>query len=89
MQTLPGLVLPKFVAAVALLVVTAMPARAEGRAELVTCKAMVEHATPSAQSATSGSQPDDAALARCRQIIRDWTLRESRMTVDENGRPLR
>jgi hypothetical protein len=78
-------VLAKFVAAVALLVVTVMPARAEGRAELVTCKAMVEHATPSAQSATS----DDAALARCRQIIRDWTLRESRMTVDENGRPLR
>jgi hypothetical protein len=85
MQALPGLVLPKFVAAVALLVVTVMPARAEGRAELVTCKAMVEHATQTAQSATS----DDAALARCRQIIRDWTLRESRMTVDENGRPLR
>ena len=85
MQTLPGLVLPKFVAAVALLVVTVMPARAEGRAELVTCKAMVERATQTAQRAT----PDDAALARCRQIIRDWTLRESRMTVDENGRPLR
>ena len=32
---------------------------------------------------------DEAALARCRQIIRDWTLRESRMSVDENGKPLR
>ena len=84
MQTLPGLVLPKFLAAGALLVVTALPVYAEGRAELVTCKAMVEHATQTARSATS----DDAALARCRQIIRDWTLRESRMTVDEQGRPL-
>jgi hypothetical protein len=77
--------LPKFAAAVALLVVTALPARADGRAELVTCKAMVEQARQTAQSAT----PDDTTLARCRQIIRDWTLRESRMTVDENGRPLR
>jgi hypothetical protein len=77
--------LPKFAAAVALLVVTALPARADGRAELVTCKAMVEQARQTAQNAT----PDDATLARCRQIIRDWTLRESRMTVDENGRPLR
>jgi hypothetical protein len=32
---------------------------------------------------------DEAALQRCRQIVRDWTLRESRMTVDEQGRPLR
>ena len=32
---------------------------------------------------------DDAELQRCQQIIRDWTLRESRMSVDEQGRPLR
>jgi hypothetical protein len=69
---------------VAMASLMATPARADGRAELVTCKAMVERAAQAA-----GSQPDDAALARCRQIIRDWTLRESRMSVDEQGRPLR
>ncbi len=67
----------------------ALPARAEGRAEFVACEAMVDRAVQSANAATAGTQPDEAALARCRQIIRDWTLRESRMSVDENGRPLR
>jgi hypothetical protein len=81
--------LPKLAGAVALLVLTALPAFADGRAELVTCKALVERAAQSAQTATSASQPDEAALARCRQIIRDWTLRESRMSVDEDGQPLR
>jgi hypothetical protein len=73
----------------ALLAATALPARAEGRAEFVTCQAMVDHAAQPAPAAAPGPQPDDAALARCRQIIRDWTLRESRMSVDEQGRPLR
>jgi len=31
------------------------------------------------------SRPSE--LQRCRQIIREWTLRDSRMSVDENGRP--
>ena len=70
--------------AVALLAAMTLPARADGRAELVTCQAMVERA---AQNATAG--PDNAELQRCRQIIRDWTLRESRMSVDEQGRPLK
>ncbi len=35
------------------------------------------------------SKPDNAELQRCEQIIREWTLRDSRMSVDENGRPLR
>jgi hypothetical protein len=65
------------------------PARADGRAELITCQAMIERASQAAQPGTASRQPDDAALQRCRQIIRDWTLRESRMTVDEQGRPLR
>lgn len=59
------------------------PAHADGRAELIACQAMIERA------AQAGTQQDDAALQRCRQIIRDWTLRESRMSVDEQGRPLR
>jgi hypothetical protein len=79
---------PKLAPAVlaALLAATALPAHAEGRAEFVSCQAMVERA---AQPAPAATRPDDAALARCRQIIRDWTLRESRMSVDENGKPLR
>jgi hypothetical protein len=79
---------PKLAAAVlaVLLAATALPAHAEGRTEFVSCQAMVERA---AQPAPAATRPDDAALARCRQIIRDWTLRESRMSVDENGKPLR
>jgi hypothetical protein len=81
---------PKLAALIvlALLAAAASPARADGRAEFVTCQAMVDLAVKSAQEAAA-AKPDDAALARCRQIIRDWTLRESRMSVDEQGRPLR
>ena len=64
----------------------AAPARADGRAELVSCLALIDRA---AQPATAGSPQDEAALQRCRQIVRDWTLRDSRMSVDEQGRPLR
>jgi len=74
---------------VVLLAATASPARADGRAEFVTCQAMVDRAAQAAPAASAGTRSDEAALARCRQIIRDWTLRESRMSVDENGRPLR
>jgi hypothetical protein len=65
------------------------PAHADGRAELITCQAMVDRAAQAAPAGTPVARPEDAALARCRQIIRDWTLRESRMLVDEQGRPLR
>ena len=71
---------------VVVLAAIAQPARADGRAELITCQAMIDRA---AQANAAGTQQDDAALQRCRQIVRDWTLRESRMTVDEQGRPLR
>ena len=71
------------------LLAAASPARADGRAEFVTCQAMVDRAAQAAPAGTPVARPDDAALARCRQIIRDWTLRESRMSVDEQGRPLR
>jgi hypothetical protein len=71
---------------IALLAAMILPARADGRAELVTCQARVERA---AQPGTAGTPQDEAALQRCQQVIRDWTLRESRMSVDEQGRPLR
>jgi hypothetical protein len=73
----------------AALAAIACPARADGRAELVTCQAMVDRAAHAAPAGPGATRPDEATLQRCRQIIKDWTLRESRMSVDEQGRPLR
>jgi hypothetical protein len=53
------------------------------RDQLNACKAMV------AQSQQAGTTQDDPALARCKQIIKEWTLRDSRRSVDENGQPLK
>ena len=78
--------MPRTVALVTMLVVLAAgsgPARAaDDRTLLNHCKALVAQ--------TQGSKaPDDAELRHCRQVIREWTLRDSRMSVDEEGRPLR
>ena len=68
----------------------ALPARADDRSLLNACQALVDRAAPSAQNAAAASaEPADQELQRCRQIVREWTLRDSRMTVDERGRPLR
>ena len=75
---------------VAALAATALPARADERSLLNACQALVDRAAPSAPhaAAAAGASPGDEELARCRQIIREWTLRDSRRTVDEHGRPL-
>ena len=65
------------------LMAVALPVRAEDRSVLLNCKAMVERAEKDAGSAS------EAELTRCRQIIREWALRDARTTVDEQGRPLR
>ncbi|MFK4500193.1 hypothetical protein ABIF86_004484 [Bradyrhizobium japonicum] len=70
------------------LVVTALAgitfaARAEDRSVLLNCKAMVERASKDTGTAT------EAELTRCRQIMREWALRDARTTVDEQGRPLK
>jgi hypothetical protein len=77
--------------AVSLLAAMASPADAAPRDVLTVCQAIVDRAAqaasvPRAQGDRSDQDPE---LQRCRQVIRDWTLRESRMSVDENGRPLR
>jgi hypothetical protein len=75
---------------VALLVAGSLPARADPRAVLETCQATLDRAAQIARTAGStADKPDEAELQRCRQVVRDWTLRESRMSVDEHGRPLR
>jgi len=61
----------------ALIATAALPAEAGERDQLNACKAKVERAA------------DDPELARCRQIVKEWTLRDSRMSVDENGQRLK
>jgi hypothetical protein len=68
---------------IAALVATTALARAEDRSVLVNCKAMVERASKDANTAS------EAELTRCRQVIREWALRDARTTVDEEGKPLR
>ncbi|WP_426414089.1 hypothetical protein [Bradyrhizobium ganzhouense] len=59
------------------------PAQAEDRSVLLNCKAMVERAQKDANAVS------EAELTRCRQVIREWALRDARTTVDEEGKPLR
>ena len=68
---------------VAAVAAIALPAHAEDRSVLLNCRAMVERASKDA-NATS-----EAELTRCRQVIREWALRDARTTVDEKGKPLR
>ena len=72
--------LPVVVAFVAL----ASPVHADPRDVLRNCQALLERANQS-----SAEKPSEADIARCRQVVRDWTLRDSRMLVDEDGKPLR
>jgi hypothetical protein len=67
---------------------TSSPARADPREVLRVCQAVVKRAAQAQQDATA-AKPDEAEIVRCQQVIRDWTLRESRMSVDEDGKPLR
>jgi hypothetical protein len=57
------------------------------RDRLNACKAMVEHAGPAPAAGAAASE--SAELQKCRQIIKEWTLRDSRMSVDENGKPVK
>ena len=80
---------PILALAVALLATAlSSPAHADPREVLRVCQAVIKRADQSARD-TSVAKPDEAEIVRCQQVIRDWTLRESRMSVDEEGRPLR
>jgi hypothetical protein len=69
--------------AVIALLGSSLPAQAGERDQLNACQAMV------AAHAQKSAEPDTSEIARCRQIIKEWTLRDSRMSVDEKGQPLR
>ena len=66
--------------------VSASPALADPRDVLRDCEALLARA---ADPKAGADKPGDSDVARCRQVVRDWTLRESRMLVDEKGKPLR
>jgi hypothetical protein len=61
---------------------------ADSRDGLRSCQALVDQAARPPENANA-AKPNEVELARCRQIIREWTLRDARMSVDEQGRPLR
>jgi hypothetical protein len=67
-----------------LLALLASPAQADPRDVLRNCQALLERANQ-----PNAAKPGDADIARCRQVVRDWTLRDSRMLVDQDGKPLR
>ena len=66
-----------------------MPAYADERDQLNACRVMVERAALSPKSASATAGEADPEMQRCRQIIKEWTLRDARRSVDENGQPLR
>ena len=70
------------------LAASALQARAEDRSQLIACQAMIDRAARE-KDAGADVRQDDPALARCRQIVREWMLRDARMSVDERGQPLR
>lgn len=77
------MVLIRLALTIAALTAIALPVHAEDRSILLNCKEMVERASKDANAAS------EAELARCRQVIREWALRDARTTVDEEGKPLR
>jgi hypothetical protein len=70
---------------VATLAMMSLAANAEDRSQLNACQALIsaEDAKPAA------ARRNDPEIQRCRQIMREWTFRDQRMSVDEQGRPLR
>jgi hypothetical protein len=64
-------------------------AHAGERDQLNACQALVDRAPQSPTPGAASAGQDDPEIQRCRQIIKEWTLRDSRRSVDEHGRPLR
>jgi hypothetical protein len=71
----------------AVLAALSSPAQADPREVLRSCQALLVHAARS--SAMDPARPSEAEIARCRLVVHDWSMRDARMLVDENGRPLR
>jgi hypothetical protein len=74
----------RYLLPISMLVALGSPTHAEPRDVLRNCQALLARANQA-----NADRPSEADIARCRQVVRDWTLRDSRMLVDEQGRPLR
>lgn len=66
----------------------ATPAHALDRHVLHHCEDVVAHGAKAERSATA-SRTDAAEVERCQMVIREFVSRESRMTVDQNGKAVR
>lgn len=51
------------------------------------CEDVLKHAAKAARS--KGRHADSAEVARCRIVVREFALRDSRMPVDQNGKMMR
>ncbi|MBV8696612.1 hypothetical protein [Bradyrhizobium sp.] len=67
---------------------TAVGAFPGERDRLNACQALVDLTTRAPHAGPAHNAADDAELQKCRMVIKEWTLRDSRMSVDEQGRPL-
>jgi hypothetical protein len=66
-----------------------LPAQAGERDQLNACQALLDRTAQPAKPGSTNAREADPEIQRCRQIIKEWTLRDSRRSVDENGQPLR
>jgi hypothetical protein len=80
---LPSLLLASCLAAFP--VAPASPAPGDPRDVLRNCEALLDRA---ARTTPGADKPTEADIIRCRQVVHDWTMRDSRMLVDEHGRKL-
>jgi hypothetical protein len=83
------LVLRLAVPVIAASLAASLPAQAGERDQLNACQALVDRTPQSPTPGTASAGQGDPEIQRCRQIIKEWTLRDSRRSVDEHGQPLR
>ena len=66
----------------------AAPVHAPDRHVLHHCEDVLKHATKVAHAAKT-RHTDAAEVERCRIVVREFALRDSRMPVDQNGKTVR
>ncbi len=80
--------LPVLLLAASLVAFPVAPAAAapdDPRDVLRNCEALLDRA---ARATAGADKPAEADIIRCRQVVHDWSMRDSRMLVDEHGRKL-
>jgi hypothetical protein len=67
--------------------VAAAPVHAPDRHVLHHCEDVLKHAAKTPRS--TKTRRADAEVERCRIVVREFALRDSRMPVDQNGKTVR